>query len=76
MKPFQRRLEAGPPQAQDRSLGLLLALADDREPRRAAPSSLARRQARTSWRALVISNASGPPSGGAGLTPRLTAIQS
>ena len=33
VEPFQRRLEAVPPQADDRVLGLLLALADDVEPR-------------------------------------------
>ena len=75
MEPFQRRLEAVPPQADDRVLGLPLALADDVEPRLTVlagkPPGPAPR-----GRALVISRASGPPSGSGGLAPRLTAIQS
>ena len=40
---------------------------------RASPFPASRRQARTRWCTLVISSASGPPAGGVGLTPRLTA---
>ncbi len=59
MEPFQRRLEAVPLQAQDRGLGLLLALADDVEPRqrlvqRARLAHVARQDLATAREACAV----------------------
>ena len=69
--PFERCLEAGSFQARHRRLAFLLALADHTRSCLAIPGVEAPGAGLVVR--LVISSGSGPPTGGVGLTPRLTA---